>query len=150
MTVPTQAFTWEQGADLLMSFIYKELPDGQTVAQPKDLTGYSVRMDIRATDVLGQRIYTFNSDDILDLDGSEPGTDTDIDKEITPGADGSIKIVVPRSLTVQGGPIYELMSDPLNPVTVFVYDIFLRDPTDKQIKILSGTITVNRSVTLWT
>lgn len=149
MATQTYNYTWEQGADLEMNFIYKESIGGNTPT-PKDLTGYSVRMDIRASDVLGNRVYTFNSDEIEDLDGSEDGIDGDAVTEITPGADGSIKIVVPRSLTVQGGPIYALMVDTLNPVNVFAYDIFLRSPEDKQSKILSGTITVNRSVTLWT
>lgn len=149
MTVPTYNYTWEQGADLEIQIVYKESVGGAP-ATPKDLTGYSVRMDIRATDVLGTRIYTFNSDEITDLDGSGPGSDTDVITEITPGADGTITIVVPRSLTIQGGPVYDLMSDPINPVNILVYDIFLRNPADKQIKILSGTITVNRSVTLWT
>lgn len=149
MTVPTYNYTWEQGADLVLSLVYKESIDGAP-ATPKDLTGYSVRMDIRSTDVLGNRIYTFNSAEITDLDGSGPGSDTDLVTEITPGADGTISITVPRSLTVQGGAVYELMSDPLNPVNILVYDIFLRDPQDKQQKILSGSITVNRSVTLWT
>lgn len=149
MTVPIHNLTWEQGADLDIQIIYKESVEGGT-AVPKDLTGYSVRMDIRATDVLGTRIYTFNSDEITDLDGAGSETENDDVTEITPGSDGTITITVPRSLTVQGGPIFDLMSDPLNPVNLLVYDIFLRNPQDKQTKILSGTITVNRSVTLWT
>lgn len=145
-------FTWEQGEDLEVAILYKT-GTSEANAVPRDLTGYSVRMDIRATDVLGTRVYTFNSDDITDpdLDGAGDETETDTIREVEPlGSDGMIRILVPRSLTVQGGPIYELMSDPLNPVSIFAYDIFLRDTDDKQSKILFGTITVNRSVTLWT
>lgn len=150
MTVPIQNFEWEQGEDLEIAILYGTGPD-TTNMTPKDLTGYSVRMDIRATDVLGERVYTFNSTDLADLDGSGPESIDDTTKEITPpGSDGIIRIVVPRSLTVQGGPIYDLMTDPLNPVSVFQYDIFLRDTADKQAKIMKGNITVNRSVTLWT
>jgi hypothetical protein len=150
MAVASKDFTWEQGEDLEIAIIYKT-GTSEANATPKDLTGYSVRMDIRATDVSGNRIYTFNSEDVIDLDGAGPNSDDDVVKEISqPGADGMIRITVPRSLTVQGGPIFELMSDTLNPVNIFAYDIFLRDTDDKQAKILAGKIIVNRSVTLWT
>lgn len=149
MTVPTHAYQWEQGTDLVLKFIYKEGATPET-ATPVDLTGYSVRMDIRASSSSGERVWTFNSATIADVDPILVGDQADSVLEATLGSDGSINITVPRSLTLPPtGAIYDQMTnDP--PVTVFVYDIILRDTGDKQTKILSGTISVNASVTLWT
>jgi hypothetical protein len=148
MTVPTHAYQWEQGTDLDLKFIYRTGVDAGSML-PVDLTAYEVRMDIRATNVAGERVWTFNSEDIADVDPVEVGDQADTAKEATLGADGSINITVPRSLTLPGGAIYAEMTD--NPaVTVFVYDIILRDGDGKQTKILSGTISINASVTLWT
>lgn len=143
MAVPTHDYTWEQGTDLDINLIYKEGPAGSET--PVDLTvaGTEVRMDI-ALD--GQRLYTFNSAAIADIDGSGPGTTGDTDLEAVLGADGSINIAVPRSLTLGTGPIAAQMS---SGKYVFDYDLLLRKSTGKQMKILSGKITVNKSVTLW-
>lgn len=138
MPVPTYNYTWGQGEDLIISLIYKTGPVG--LETPVDLTGYSLRMDV--ADSTG-RLFTFNSDDI-----DEPAADVvgPADNEATLGADGSINIVVPRSLTLPGGAVYDNIVAENN---VFFYDIFLRDTFDKQRKILRGQITVEPSYTLW-
>lgn len=142
MAVPTYNCTWEQGTDFTLKLIYKEGPAGSEV--PVDLTpaGTEVRMDI-AQD--GARLYTFNSASITDLDGTAgPGNTGDTTLEATLGADGSINIEVPRSLTLPGGTL----AASLNTKPTFDYDVILRR-NGKQMKILSGTITVTKSVTLW-
>lgn len=135
-------YVWEQGEDLIIRIVYKEGPEGAPVAV--DLTGYSLRMDMRKVNTDGIRVWTFNSDDII----GEPLAD-DVgaaDNEITLGADGSIEIVVSRLLTLPGGSIFtELQAG----TTQFVYDMFLRNPQDQQKKILTGVISINKSITLW-
>lgn len=148
MTIPTHTYQWEQGTDLVMKFIYRTGVDANSML-PVDLTAYSVRMDIRAGSVSGDRVYTFNSADITDVDPILVGAQADTIHEAVLGVDGSIQITVPRELTLPGGEIYTQMTA-TPPVTIFVYDIILRDGAGKQSKILSGTISVNASVTLWT
>lgn len=135
-------YVWEQGEDLVISAVYKQGPEGAPVAV--DLTGYSLRMDMRKINSDGLRVWTFNSDDIVgEPDADESG---ETDNEVTLGADGSIEIVVSRSLSLPGGSIFtELQLG----TTQFVYDMFLRNPQNRQKKILTGVITVNKSVTLW-
>jgi len=137
-------FTWEQGEDFTFQLIYKTGTIGAET--PVNLTGYSLRMDIYGTPT--GRIYTFNSVDIADLDGPGAGIEGDTNKEAVLGTDGTINISIPRSLTLPGGAIYTELVAGRN---VFQYDIFLRDngTPAKQMKILNGTITVNKSVTLW-
>lgn len=148
MTIPTHAYQWEQGTDLDLKLIYRTGPDAQSML-PVDLTGYEVRMDIRATSTSGERVWTFNSADIVDVDPILVGDQADTTKEVVLGVDGSITITVPRELTLPGGAVYDqITATPA--ITVFVYDIILRDVGGKQSKILSGTISVNASVTLWT
>lgn len=148
MTVPTQTVSWEQGTDLVLKYIHRTGPDAQSMT-PTDLTGYAVRMDIRAGSVTGERVYTFNSEEITDVDPIEVGDQSDAVVEATLGVDGSINITVPRALTLPGGAIYDqLTGSPA--VTVFVADIILRDTGGKQSKILSLTISINATATLWT
>lgn len=137
MTVPTQDYVWQQGEDGEISLVYKD-----SASQPIDLTGWSLRMDIAAT---SGRLYTFNSVTIDDLNADEILDDSDTTIEATLGADGSIYISVPREETLPGGTLYDYLDQALS------YDIFLRDAqtTPKQKKILKGTITIERSVTLW-
>ena len=52
MTVPTHAYQWEQGTDLVLKLIYRTGPDANSMT-PVDLTGYDVRRDIRATSTTG-------------------------------------------------------------------------------------------------
>lgn len=136
--VPTYNYTWGQGEDLTINLIYKSGPPGAEA--PVDLTGYALRMDV-ASDA--GRKFTFNSDDIADeaVDVVGPG-----DNEAVLGTDGSIAITVPRSLTLPGGAVYD---DIVAENNVFFYDIFLRDTSGKQKKILRGQITVEPSYTLW-
>lgn len=139
--VATHNYTWQQGEDLTLSMLYKQGPVGSEI--PVDLTGYSLRMDIVGAD--GLHRYTFNSDDIPDPTVDEVG---ELDNEAVLGADGSINITVPRTLTLPGGEIYTDITA-TTPNLTFQYDVFLRDTAGKQKKILKGTITVEKSVTLW-
>lgn len=144
-------FVWEQGDDLTVSLIYREGPTGSEM--PVNLTGYSVRMDIVAGT---QRIFTFNSASIADVDPDIAGAQPDSQIDATVGTDGTIKFAVPRSLTLPGGVIYDRMNL-ATPVLLYNYDVFLRNntgvsgaiPQGTQRKILTGTITVQRSYTLW-
>jgi hypothetical protein len=133
--IPTYDFTWQQGDDLEIALVYKTGIDAET-ATAVDLTGYSCRMDIRQTSVTGSLVYTFNSDD----------ADVLTDDEAILDAEGNINITVPRELSLSGGEIYTAMA---GNVTVFYYDLFLRTDTNKQHKIMKGTITVEKSSTLW-
>lgn len=139
MTVAVYNWTWQQGADLVMSLVYKEGPTGSET--PVNLTGYSVRMDLVYA---GARIFTFNSDDIAEAGVDETGA---TDNEATLGTDGTINIVVPRDITLPTGEVYAIMA--LTGNTVINYDIFLRNPAGKQWKILRGTVVVEPSYTLW-
>lgn len=137
MTVPSHTYDWEQGTDLVLRFVYRE---GETPATaiPVNLTGYSLRMDGRAGSIIGDVVWTFSS-----IDDADPTT-----IEATLGTAGQITITLPRSLTLPGGAVYVKMNG--NPsVTVFVSDIILRDLEGKQAKILSATISVKPSATLW-
>jgi hypothetical protein len=141
MAVGTYNYTWEQGSDLPVQIIYKEGDPAVAVDLTADPPGYAVRMDIRVATVSGALVYTFNSVDIEEI---EPD---DLTQEVTLGAAGEINIQVPRSLTLLGGTVYDQI---LLGQNVFFYDIFLRKVTpDTQIKLLQGTITVNKSATLW-
>ena len=131
-------FVMEQGDDLPIKITYKEGTLGSEVALNLT-TGYSVRMDIVSE--TGTRLATFNSADL-------PAPENDTTKEVTLGnGTNNIVINVPRALTLPSGAIGgELASNK----SVFKYDMFLRiTSTDKQRKILTGTITVNPTVTRW-
>lgn len=100
-------------------------------------------MDI-AVQSSGERVWTFNSDDLVgEPEADSPGNE---DNEATLNADGLIYIVVPRSLSLASGAIFEEMTVGN---LVFDYDVFLRKPNNTQKKILKGTITINPSVTKW-
>lgn len=148
----TKAFTWDQGADLNVKLIYKEGATVETAAVVDLSANYSVRMDI-VVPATKERIYTFNSASLADVDPITAGAQPDsvIEGVLSSGAGGTpnISIAVPRSLTLPGGAVYEkFTANP--PVTLFNYDIFLRNTsTDKQVKVLQGTITVGESYTLW-
>lgn len=140
MAIATYNWIWQEGEDLVMSFIYKEGPSGSEV--PIDLTGYQLRMDIVAN---GVRLYTFNSDDIVEVPSVDETGATD--NEATLGSDGTINIVVPRSLTLGSGAVASQFQG-TNSLSLN-YDIFLRNPAGLQTKILRGGITVERSYTKW-
>jgi hypothetical protein len=132
MAVLTYNWTWQQGEDLIMSLVYKAGPAGAEA--PVDLTGYSVRMDLAHA---GAVVHTFNSADL----------DPETEDEATLGSDGTIQIVVDRALTLTGGTIEPLI--PASGPLVLTYDMFLRSPSNRQTKILRGTITVESSITQW-
>lgn len=147
----TQNFTWGQGEDLDIQLKYKEGATAETAVIVDLSTGYELRMDVLASDTK-ERLYTFNSASLADVD---PGTATEpdnvIEATLTSGAGDTpnIDITIPRSLTLPGGTVYERFAG-APPLTTYLYDIFLRNTvTDKQAKILSGTITVEGSNTLW-
>lgn len=141
MATPVYNPLWPQGEDLVFTLIYEEGPEGSLV--PVDITGYTVRMDLVNPQNDNAVVYTFNTAEQEDPD----------EVTIQPGAvTGLINIVVPRSLTLPGvpdnGAVYDLM-EAETPVTVFNYDIFLRNTDDKQKKLLRGTVTIEPSYTLW-
>lgn len=145
-----QNFTWDEGADLVVALNYKEGATPETAVLIDLTSGYSVRMDLVVPSTK-ERIYTFNSADIADVDPIASGAQPDTLKEgvLSSGADGkgNIKITVPRTLTLPGGAVYTQFA---TGVKVFGYDVFLRNTgTDKQSKILTGTVTVADSWTLW-
>jgi len=139
----TQNYAWEQGEDAEVNLIYKEKATPEATALPVDLTGYSVRMDIsKASD--GTRVWTFNSSDNA---GASPIDEVgSADNEAVLNSSGEISISIPRSLTLPGGAIATAVTAG---VLVFKYDLFLRSPSNKQKKLLTGQITINPSTTLW-
>jgi len=140
----TYNYEWSQGEDLTISLIYKSGPQGET--QPVDLTSYSFRMDIVAPD--GRPLAVLNDKAIADTDPSITGNQPDNEFEVTMSEDGEILIHLSRALTLPGGHFYRyITANP--PIQNFAYDMFLRDPQDRQKKIMGGVITIERSVTAW-
>lgn len=135
---------WDEGSDLNISIIYKTGPAGAEV--PVDLTAYKLRMDIIGPD---RKVLTvLNDEAITDTDPFTAGSQGDTNYEVTLGAAGEIGINLSRALTLPGGVFYKYTS--ANPsVTQFDYDIFLRDASNRQTKIVYGVITVAKSVTKW-
>lgn len=150
--VATHNYTWQQGEDLILSMLYKEGPVGAEV--PINLTGYDLRMDIVGPD--GLRRYTFNSSEVADVDPETPTLEPDSTTEATLGTEGQVTIAIPRALTLPTGELWADITA-TTPILTFQYDVFLRNvsgtpgtiPVGKQKKILKGTITVEKSVTLW-
>ena len=148
----TKAFVWDQGADLLVQMIYKEGADANSAVAVDLSSNYAVRMDIVVPSTK-ERIYTFNSEELADVDPKTVGDQPDdvVEGVLSSGAGGTpnISITVPRSLTLPGGSVYEKFTG-TPPVGVYNYDVFLRNTSsDKQSKILQGTITISESYTLW-
>lgn len=141
----TRDYPWAQGTDLEITMVYKT---GTTTenAVPKDLTDWSLRMDIciHGADPLNSRLVTFNSSDDAGVSPvDQPGSS---DNEVELGADGTIYILAPRSLTLPGGVIYDKVKTGF---LHFDYDVFLRNPEGRQKKILKGKLTIEPSSTLW-
>lgn len=147
----TADFTWGQGEDLTIELIYKEGLTAETAVAIDLSIGYAVRMDI-VVQGNKEHIYTFNSAALTDYNASVSGNqpDTTVDAALSNGSGGTpnIAIVVPRTLTLPpAGAIYKKM---LRGVNKFDYDIFLRNTvSNRQVKVLKGTITVEESDTLW-
>lgn len=146
MTAPELDVTWQQGEDLVISMVYKEgVTEATTV--PVNLSGFSVRMDVRND--AGLKLYTFNSHSLQDWDPLTAGDQPDPTTEAILNESGEIKITVSRALTLPPtGPFYQQLASP-TPKSVFDYDIFLRNTQNLQTKILRGKITLEKSVTLW-
>jgi len=141
MAIPTYDAVWEQGEDFVMNILYKEND------VPFDFTDHIIRMDL-AQGNNNSVVFTLNSEDVEGLDGEGNPVDTagSTDNEISLDANGNITIVISRALTLPGG----IIGDRILTNNKYAYDMFLRDPSGKQRKILVGSITVNKSVTLWT
>lgn len=137
-------YTWEQGDDLTISLVYKTGPEGATTTV--DLTGYKFRMDIVAPD--GKVMTVLNDEAIADTDPYIAGSQADNAFEVTMDASGNIVISLARTLTLPGGAFYDYITANPNQ-NVFTYDMFLRSGANKQNKILEGSITINKSVTMW-
>lgn len=132
---------WEQGEDFVMHLVYKEND------VPVDLTGYEVRMDI-APDKTPGVVLTLNSADVTgsDSEGNPVDNEGPADNEITLDEEGNINIFITRYVTLPGGVI----GNRLATGNTFVYDLFVRDTAaNRQKKLAKGSITVNKSVTLW-
>ena len=141
----TYDFVWSQGEDVTISLTYKSGPSGAEV--PVDLTLYSLRMDVAGPN--GAILTVLNDKAIADADPFTAGSQPDNAYEVTLGSAGQITINLYRTLTMPGTKINSYIN--ANPATTeFPYDIFLRDSSNKQKKILSGKITVEKSVTKWT
>jgi len=147
-------YTWDQGADLTINLVYKTGASASDAA-PVDLSSYAIRMDIRKENVDGVRVWTFNSEDIPNDaeaspdDVNRPADATGAgDNEAVLSSNGNIIINVPRSLTLPpSGAVYTQMQAG---TFEFYYDVMMRNKTtNKQNKILKGTITVDKSSTLW-
>jgi hypothetical protein len=112
---------------------------------PVDLSNHAARMDIAplAGGAAGAAIFAFNSEDVsTPLD--ETGED---DNEVTLNSEGNIHIKISRLLTLPGMPVGDGL---LTGTTEYAYDLFLRDKAlNVQKKLLTGKITVVRSVTQW-
>lgn len=132
MSVPTEDFIFQQGEDGEISLVYKD-----DAGVGIDLTGYELRMDIVGP--TGTRLYTFNSDGVTD-----PVEDIIDEATLNNGAvNGAIYIVIDRTETLSGGALFSFLDTALN------YDIFLRDASGKQKRILKGTVTIESAYTLW-
>lgn len=140
----TYNYEWNQGEDMTISLVYKSGPEGDTV--PVDLTSHLFRMDIVAPD--GKVLSVLNDSEIEDTDPFTEGDQGDTDYEVILGDEGEIVVELSRALTLPGGPLYPYITA-ASPTRAFLYDMFLRDSSDKQRKILGGTITVVKSVTQW-
>lgn len=142
--------TWVQGQDLDVLLNYKEGPNADNMTVIDLSTDYSVRMDLVDSTTL-QRLYTFNSEDIADVDVGAPTTpDTNTEAVLGTGLSGpNIDISVSRSLTLPGGELYTAITA-VPPKLTFLGDIFLRHKSaNKQWKIAKLTITIEKSYTLW-
>lgn len=137
-------YEWDQGADLVINLTYKTGPEGATVAV--DLTAWKFRMDIVAPD--GKVLVVANDEAIADTDPFVAGAQADNTFEVTMNASGGIVITLSRALTLPGGALFDYVTANPNQ-NVFVYDMFLRNASNVQTKILEGSITINKSVTMW-
>lgn len=140
----TYDFPWAQGEDKTLQLTYKAGPVGAST--PVDLGNYKLRMDIVGPD--GVVLAVNNDEAIADTDPYTAGAQADNAFEVILNSTGEITVNLSRALTLPGGPFYKYISaNP--PVRTFAYDMFLRDAFSKQVKVVQGTITIERSVTHW-
>ena len=140
----TYDYEWNQGEDLTISLVYKSGPLGAEV--PVDLTLYALRMDISSPN--GSVLSVLNDEAITDTNPFLTGNQGDTSYEVTMGSAGQIAIDLSRNLTLPSGAFFKYIN--ANPPTLtFDYDIFLRDPANKQKKIIYGQIQIVKSVTKW-
>ena len=113
---------------MYLSFRYKEGPT-QAKAVPVNLaSGYSAQMSLANPNSPGTPLVTLTSNEgggiMLFTGVNEP----------------NIKVKLNKSLTLSGGSL---------PPGSYVYDLFVRNSSGDQIKVVEGTINVRRSVTQW-
>lgn len=139
MALTQTNFTIEQGEDLVFTLKLKD-SDGL----PLDLTDAKFRMDVKKQPTDTHPVWSFQTQGVeveVDYDGPEgEPAELDTTDDVTIKDEiGEIHITVDRAFTfkpaVRGGG-------------TFSYDAFL-DRGGKRRKILTGTITVNKSVTIW-
>src|SRR5690606_32361378 len=139
MALTQTNFTIEQGEDLVFTL---KLEDSDGLPLP-DLADAKFRMDVKKQPTDTHPVWAFQkgAEVEVDYDGPEgEPAELDTTDDVTINAEtGEIHITVDRAFTfkpaVRGGG-------------TFSYDAFL-DRNDKRRKILTGTITVNKSVTIW-
>lgn len=130
----TYNFTWVQGEDLDIEFVYKK---GDPTPTPVNLTGHTLKMSI------GEH-------------GKTPEfTVTSPDPSIVMGTTtGKVNITLNRNILLQPVPgqetnnLYDRISGSLG-LNTFVYEIFLIDSGGKPTKVLRGEIYVERSISTW-
>lgn len=137
-----------------LDLVYKEGPDEDNLSVIDLSTGYSVRMDLVESTTLSY-VYTFNSEDIPDVDpittGDQPDTVTEAVLSSGAGGTPNVQIAVNRSLTLPGGELYTYISG-TPPKLTFLGDVFLRNNNvtpSKQWKIATVMVTIEKSYTQW-
>lgn len=119
-------FRWHQGADLRLSFLYKE---GATLL---DLSsGYDARMDVFTLAAPNTPVVTCTTENgRIILSKGRP----------------NITVVLERALTLPGGAVHPLIAGN----NTFGFDLFLRNTfTNHQAKVIRGSLKMEKSGTQW-
>jgi len=121
-------FTWPQGEDMVVELRYREGPTASKALPVNLASGYSAQLSIANPATPSSPIVTLST--------------ATGEIQLLSGVSGpNIVVRLDRSLTLGGGPLASPIS--------YVYDLFLRNSADEQVKILEGVISVKRSVTQW-
>lgn len=134
-TTQVANFRWPQGEDLNIQLRYKEGDTTSSAVVVPLSEGYEARMDIVAP-TTGNSLLTLSSNtgEITLSNGSNGGP--------------NIEVYAPRAATFYPGAVYTYVTT--QGAGALVYDLFLRNTqTNKQVKILRGTITLEKSNTQW-
>ena len=126
-------FKWPQGEDLEIALIYKEGNSEASASAVNLSSGYAARMDI-----------VLPAGRVVQWTAETPSAAISLGT----GANKQPNLVIwlPRALTLTGGALF----DDLSTTTNFNYDIFIRNlGTDRQVKVLTGQINIERSNVLW-